>query len=41
MSKKQLKNLPKRIRVTAMPGRVIKDKNGNVIKQLYNIYRMF
>ena len=41
MSKKAFKNMPKRIRVTAMPGRVIKDKNGNVVKQLYNIYQMF
>lgn len=38
MSKKQLKNMPKRIRVMALPGRVVKNAKGEVVKQLYNIY---
>lgn len=40
MSKKQLKNLPKHVRVMALPGRVIKNAKGEVVKQLYNIYGM-
>lgn len=41
MGKKALKNLPKRCRVSAVPSKTIKDKNGNVVKQLYDIYQIF
>lgn len=40
MSKKQLKNLPKHIRVMALPGRIVKNSKGEVVKQLYNIYNV-
>ena len=40
MSKKQLKNLSKSVRVMALPGKVIKNVKGEVVKQLYNIYGM-
>jgi hypothetical protein len=40
MSKKQLKNLPKGVRVMALPGRVIKNAKGEVVKQLYNIFKL-
>jgi len=39
MSKKDLKKLTKMNRVIALPCRVIKDKAGNVVKTLYNIYK--
>lgn len=40
MSKKSYKKAVEHARVVALPGRVIKDKDGNVIKQLYNIYSL-
>ena len=40
MSKKHLKNLPKGVRVMALPGRVIKNAKGEVVKQLYNIFKL-
>ena len=40
MSKKQLKNLPKGVRVMALPGRVIRNTKGEVVKQLYNIFKI-
>lgn len=40
MSKRQLKHLPKGVRVMALPGKVIKNQKGEVVKQLYNIYRV-
>ena len=40
MSKKQLKNLPKNIRVVALPGRVVKNAKGEVVKQFYNIFNI-
>ena len=40
MSKKQLENIPKSIRVMAIPGRVIKNAKGEVVKQLYNVFNV-
>ena len=40
MSKKDLKRIPKHIRVMALPGRVIKNAKGEVVKQLYNIFSL-
>ena len=40
MSKNQLKNLPKRIRVMAIPGRVVKNSKGEIVKQLYNVFNI-
>lgn len=41
MSKRQLKNMPKHVRVMALPGRIVKNAKGEVVKQLYNIYSLF
>ena len=40
MSKKQLKNLPKGIRVMALPGRAVRNAKGEIVKQLYNIFKI-
>lgn len=40
MSKKQLKNMPKSIRVMAVPSRVIKSSKGEIVKQFYNIFNV-
>ena len=40
MSKKTFNKTVELSRVTAIPSRTIKDKDGNVIKQLYNIYKL-
>lgn len=40
MSKKGLIKATKHNRVIALPSKTIKDKNGNVVKTLYNIFKM-
>jgi len=40
MSKKIFKKMTKLAKVIAFPGRVVKDKDGNVTKVLYNIYKL-
>lgn len=40
MSKNQFKKAIKLARVVAIPGRQIKNSKGEVVKQLYNIYKV-
>ena len=40
MSKRSFKNATKMKRVIAIPGRVIKNAKGEVVKQLYNILKV-
>ena len=40
MSKKSFKTATKLKRVIAIPGRVIKNSKGEVVKQLYNILKV-
>lgn len=40
MSKRSFKNAVKRNRVVAIPGSCIKNKQGEIVKQFYNIYSL-
>jgi len=40
MSKKDLIRATKHNRVIAIPGRQIKNSKGEVVKQLYNVYKL-
>lgn len=39
MSKNQLKHGTKRCRVIAVPGKVLKNSKGEIVKQFYDIYK--